>query len=181
MERLVRPPLPQGRLGRLHAGDRARVVRDRVRVRPSPAQGQQSPYRVIDASRGGTTVETWTQLSRLRAMESELVGAKLAEWHQKIAEWDAEKDLAQRIKSNRAWVERQTKAGKAVPEDRKQDPTDLRPGPIADHNHPGHCYAGLIAPLAGLAVKGAIFPPGIQQRVQWHARGEDVPRMLCPR
>ncbi len=118
------------------------------------------PIGVIDASRGGTTVETWTQLSRLRAMESELVGAKLAEWHQKIAEWDAEKDLAQRIKSNRAWVERQTKAGKAVPEDRKQDPTDLRPGPIADHNHPGHCYAGLIAPLAGLAVKGAIFHQG---------------------
>jgi sialate O-acetylesterase len=51
------------------------------------------------------------------------------------------------------------KEGKPVPADRVE-PADLRPGPIADHNHPGSCYAGMLAPLAGFAVKGAIFHQG---------------------
>jgi hypothetical protein len=40
------------------------------------------------------------------------------------------------------------------------EPSDLHPGPIADHNHPGASYAGMIYPLAGFAVKGAILNRG---------------------
>lgn len=120
----------------------------------------QVPIGVIDASRGGTTVETWTPLARLRALGDEQVRVELADWDQRVAAWDAQKDLEQRVRQNREWVERQTAANKPVPEDRRQDPTDLRPGPIADHNHPGHCYAGMIAPLEGLAVKGVLFHQG---------------------
>ena len=32
-------------------------------------------------------------------------------------------------------------------------PSDLRPGPAADKNRPGYCYASVIRPLEGLAVK----------------------------
>lgn len=118
------------------------------------------PIGVIDASRGGTTVETWTPIARLRAMQSTLVRDKLADWEGRVAAWDADKDLEDRIRKNRAWVERQEKANKQVPDDRRKDPTDLRPGPVGDHNHPGHCFAGMIEPLRGLAVKGAIFHQG---------------------
>ncbi|MCR9243894.1 MAG: sialate O-acetylesterase [bacterium] len=118
------------------------------------------PIGVVDASRGGTTVETWTPLSRLRAMTSKVVRNKVSDWERRVAEWDAEQDLAQRVKKHQAWLARQSKAGKQVTEDRRAVPTDLRPGPIADHNHPGHCYAGMIAPLVGLAVKGVIFHQG---------------------
>ncbi|MEM9108993.1 MAG: hypothetical protein AAGC72_03125 [Planctomycetota bacterium] len=118
------------------------------------------PIGVIDTSRGGTTVETWTPQTVMRAMDSKATQALLADWDEKVATFNPQADLEQRIKNNRAWVERQTKAGKPVPEDRKADPTDLRPGPIANHNHPGSCYGAMIAPLKGLSVKGAIFHQG---------------------
>lgn len=118
------------------------------------------PIGVVDASRGGTTVETWVPTPRLQAMNDEHVRGKLADWQQRVDAWDSEKDLEQRTKRNSEWVARQTKAGKPVPEDRVKDPTDLLPGPIADHNHPGHCYAGMIAPLVGLSIKGVIFHQG---------------------
>ena len=120
----------------------------------------QVPIGVIDASRGGTTVETWTPLERLRTLDEPYLREKLADWDRRVATWDAQKDLEQRVAQNRRWVEQQVAAGKPVPDDRKRDPSDLRPGPIADANHPGHCYAGMIAPLAGLAVKGVLFHQG---------------------
>lgn len=118
------------------------------------------PIGVIDASRGGTTVETWTPLSVLRELDSEPTKAKLASFDTSIAEWDPQADLEKRIAQHRAWIERQTKEGKPIPEDRKLEPSDLRPGPIGNHNFPGHCYAGMIAPIAGFSVKGAIFHQG---------------------
>ena len=115
------------------------------------------PIGVIDTSRGGTTVETWTPTPVLQAMDSAPVKAKLAEWDQKVAEWDAEKDLADRIKRHHEWVARQKKENK--PADRPV-PDDLRPGPAMDQNRPGNCYASIIGPLIGLSVKGAIFHQG---------------------
>ncbi len=118
------------------------------------------PIGVIDTSRGGTTVEAWTPLARLRALPHEPVRQKLADWDRRVAEWDPQADLEQRVRQNREWVAQRTAAGEAVPDDRRQDPSDLRPGPIADPNHPGNCHAGMIAPLAGLAVKGVLFHQG---------------------
>ncbi|MEZ6067422.1 MAG: hypothetical protein R3B90_17335 [Planctomycetaceae bacterium] len=120
----------------------------------------QVPIGVIDASRGGTTVETWTPLQVLRALDSEPMRAKLAERDAAVAAWDAEDDLQQRITQHQQWLARQEQEGKEVPEDRREFPSDLRPGPIGDHNFPGHCYAGMIGPLAGLSVKGVIFHQG---------------------
>ena len=120
----------------------------------------QVPVGVIDVSRGGTTVETWTPLNVLRKLVSEPTQAKLASFDQAVAEWDAQADLEQRIAQHRAWIVRQEKAGQPIPADRRQPPDDLRPGPIGDHNFPGHCYAGMIEPLVGLSVKGVIFHQG---------------------
>lgn len=118
------------------------------------------PIGVIDASRGGTTVETWTPLAVLRQMDSAPTKAKLASFDEAVAAWDPQADLANRIAQHRQWIERQTKEGKPIPEDKRQEPSDLRPGPIGNHNFPGHCYAGMISPIAGLSVKGAIFHQG---------------------
>ena len=118
------------------------------------------PIGVIDASRGGTTVETWTPLPVLRAMDSKPTKAKLAFFDQAVKNWDPQADLKNRIVRHRQWITRQTKQGKPIPENKKQPPSDLRPGPIGNHNFPGHCYAGMIAPIAGLSVKGAIFHQG---------------------
>ena len=119
----------------------------------------QIPIGVIDVSRGGTTVETWTPDPVIRKIKSEPVTNLLAEWDEKIAAWDAKADLENRIKKHHDWVARMKKDGKPIPDDRKV-PDDLRPGPAFDHNRPGSCYAGMIGPLEGLSVKGAIFHQG---------------------
>ena len=74
--------------------------------------------------------------------------ATLQRWIRALA--DAQADLENRIAQHRKWLERQTKDGKPIPQDRKRPPADLRPGPIGNHNFPGHCYAGMIAPLEEL-------------------------------
>ncbi len=117
------------------------------------------PIGVIDTSRGGTTVETWTPMEVLRKIDTPEVSAKLAEWDEKIAEWDPKADLERRIKGFENWVKNRKKEGKEIPPDRKA-PTDLRPGPAMDRNRPGNCYSSMIAPIAGFPVKGAIFHQG---------------------
>ncbi len=123
-------------------------------------QASQVPIGVIDASRGGTTVETWTPLDLLQRIDGEATKQKIMEFEQAAAEWDAEADLAARVKQHASRLERLLQEGKEVSEADKQPPSDLRPGPIGNHNYPGHCYAGMIAPLEGLSVKGAIFHQG---------------------
>ncbi len=117
------------------------------------------PIGVIDASRGGTTVETWTPEPVLRGIDGPEVRALLADWDQRVATWDAAQDLAQRQRDHTARVRHRQERGEAIPADWQQ-PTDLRPGPAWDTNRPGTCYNGMIAPLAGLAIKGAIWHQG---------------------
>lgn len=118
------------------------------------------PIGVIDVSRGGTTVQAWTPLARLRALDEPFLREQLADWDRRVATWDAQQDLAQRITQHRQWVEKQKAAGKEIPADRQREPADLRPGPVADPNHPGHCYAGMLGPLEGLAVRGVLWHQG---------------------
>jgi sialate O-acetylesterase len=116
------------------------------------------PIGIIDASRGGTTVETWTPMNVLEKIDTEEVKALLETWDTKIADFDPKQDLEDRIKKHHEWIERQTKAGKDV--SNKQAPTEERVGPAGDPNRPGNCYAGILAPLRGLPVKGAIWHQG---------------------
>ena len=119
----------------------------------------QVPIGVIDASRGGTTVETWTPTPVLEKIETPEVKGLLAEWEKKVAEFDPQKDLEKRVENHHNWVKNMKKQGREIPKGRTV-PTDLRPGPAMDQNRPGNCYASMIAPIAGLSVKGAIFHQG---------------------
>ncbi|TWU51774.1 sialate O-acetylesterase family protein [Rubripirellula reticaptiva] len=119
----------------------------------------QVPIGVVDASRGGTTVETWIPDAVLRQVETEQVTDLLARWDKQVADWDAKADLDSRIENYRSKVARVEKEGKQMPSN-ETVPTDLRPGPALDHNRPGNCYASMISPIAGLQIKGAIFHQG---------------------
>ena len=119
----------------------------------------QLPIGIIDASRGGTTVETWTPDSTLRKIETPQVDSLLSDWDQKVADWDSKADLAARVNRYQQKIERLTKEGKPIPAIEVK-PTDLRPGPAMDQNRPGNCYASMIGPLEGLQIKGAIFHQG---------------------
>ncbi len=117
------------------------------------------PIGVIDVSRGGTTVETWTPDAVLRRIKAPEIKSKLIEWDEKVAQYNPQADLEERIKRHHEWVARMEKEGNEIPADRTV-PSDLRPGPAMDQNRPGNCYASMIAPIAGLGVKGVIFHQG---------------------
>lgn len=117
------------------------------------------PIGVIDASRGGTTVETWTPTPVLRGIDTAEVRALMSDWDQKVAAWDAQADLQTRIVNFQKKVERFKKEGRKLSPN-ETEPTDLRPGPAMDQNRPGNCYASMIGPLVGLQIKGAIFHQG---------------------
>jgi len=118
----------------------------------------QVPIGLIDASVGGTTLEAWTPIEVSRACEAPEVKDMLADWEQKVKDWDPEADLQQQIKRHNDKVERAKKEGKDV--SKMVAPSELRPGPEKDRNYPGNCYKGLIEPIKGLEIKGAIFHQG---------------------
>ncbi|HQW28257.1 MAG TPA: sialate O-acetylesterase [Verrucomicrobiales bacterium] len=110
------------------------------------------PIGLIDASIGGTTVETWTPEDVLQQIDGKETRELLKDWTDRIAAYDPQADLRKRIEDYNN-NEKKKPSGKPVP-------SDLRPGPVADMNRPGRCYAGAIKPLAGLAVKGAVWHQG---------------------
>jgi len=111
------------------------------------------PIGLIDTSIGGTTVETWTPEDLLRKIDGKETRELLKGWDDKIAAFDPQADLKKRIESHNANNKKPKSKGQSVP-------ADLRPGPAADRNRPGFCYAGVIKPLGGLAIKGAVFHQG---------------------
>ncbi|HEX5789655.1 MAG TPA: sialate O-acetylesterase [Luteolibacter sp.] len=117
------------------------------------------PIGLVDASVGGTSVEAWTPLDALRKIDDPEVKEMLAAEDAKVAEWDPAAALAAQVKKYESKVEQLKKDGKEVPESLKR-PTDAGEGPAANRNYPGNCYLGLIAPLRGLEIKGAIFHQG---------------------
>ena len=111
------------------------------------------PVGLIDASVGGTTVETWTPEQVLRKIDGRETRDMIQEWDDKIAAYNPQADLDQRIAGYQKNIEKMKAKGESPP-------ADLRPGPVADNNRPGRCYAGVIGPLGGLPVKGAVFHQG---------------------
>lgn len=114
----------------------------------------QVPIGLVDISRGGTCVETWTPMEVLRATDNDDIKKLLADWDAKVAAWDPAKDLEGRV----AQFRKRQKEGKTPPG--AKEPTEPGPGPAVDMNRPGNCYGGQFAPLIGLAFKGVIWHQG---------------------
>jgi len=117
------------------------------------------PIGLIDTSIGGTTVETWTPREVLAKIDGKETRDMLKEWDERIAAFDPRADLKRRIEAYENRIKNLKSRGRPVPPDSKP-PSDLRPGPAGDRNRPGYCYAGVIHPLEGLAVKGVVFHQG---------------------
>lgn len=120
------------------------------------------PIGVVDVSRGGTSLVSWTPIDELRKIETAEVRGALAEWDKKVAEFNPQHDLDKRVKQYNDWAARLKAEGKPIPADRKP-PTDLQPGPAADMNRPGNLFASTLSTIAGLPVKGAIWHQGYNE------------------
>ena len=119
----------------------------------------QIPIGIIDTSRGGTTVQAWTPIARMRKLDVPAVKEMLAKWDETIAAYDPKADLQKQVDKYEAKIAQMKKEGKKIPADMKR-PTVASPGPAYTHRPPGSCYASAISPIAGLAVKGVIYHQG---------------------
>jgi sialate O-acetylesterase len=120
------------------------------------------PIGIVDVSRGGTTLMSWTPIDVLRKVDTPEVVRELTEWDKKIAEFDPQKDLERRIKQHNDQTERLKAQGKEIPADRKP-PTDLLPGPAMDMNRPGSLYASTLSTISGLPIKGVLWHQGYNE------------------
>ncbi len=117
------------------------------------------PIGLIDASIGGTTVETWTPEEVLKKITGKETQDMLKEWADRIAAFDPQEDLKKRIAGHENHIKNLKARGQTISADDKP-PTDVRPGPVEERNRPGYCYASTIKPLDGLAVAGAVWHQG---------------------
>jgi sialate O-acetylesterase len=117
------------------------------------------PIGLVDASIGGTTVETWTSREAAGMISDPEVREMLADWQAKVAEFDPKKDFEERLANYEKRVADKKKQGQEIPA-RWKRPEGEQAGPVADRNRPGNCFQGLIEPLQGIQVKGVIFHQG---------------------
>ena len=116
------------------------------------------PIGLIDTSIGGTTIEAWTAFPAMQASKDVATLETLAKWKTKVDEWDPQADLQNEIEKYENRLEKLKKEGK--PTDQLKKPTQHRPGPRDGKAHPGNLFSGVIAPLQGIQVKGALFHQG---------------------
>jgi len=116
----------------------------------------QVPIGIIDTSVGGSTLESWTPYEAVRKVDAPETRQWVAEQEAYLAAYDPKKDLEERIRKKKAWIEMRTKMGKPPRPVNLILPSDLRPPRIKA----GNLYGGMIAPLAGLAAKGIIWHQG---------------------
>ena len=117
----------------------------------------QIPIGVIDASFWGTPVEGWMPLSVVKLIDSDTVRALVADWDRQVAAWDPKQELENQIKLHEQKMAELKKQGNPSNEPPPSKPVGA---PIDNQNYPGNCYASMIAPIAGLAVKGAVWHQG---------------------
>ncbi|MFN0074954.1 MAG: hypothetical protein ACKVY0_00615 [Prosthecobacter sp.] len=122
----------------------------------------QIPIGIMDVSRGGSSLVSWTPTEVLKSIDTPEVKDTLAEWDLKVADFNPQTDLENRVKQYHDWAARMKTDGKPIPADRKV-PIDLLPGPALDMNRPGNLYASMLSPIAGIAVKGAIWHQGYNE------------------
>ena len=120
----------------------------------------QVPIGIINTSRGGTTVEAWTPMARLRKSGVPVVKELLARHDKRLADYDPKAELAKQIRKYEGKIAGLKKAGKKIPANMKRPVGPIKDTHMSTHRPPGNCFGSVISPISGLPVKGAIFHQG---------------------
>ncbi|MDH4197956.1 MAG: sialate O-acetylesterase, partial [Candidatus Aminicenantes bacterium] len=116
------------------------------------------PVGLVMSAWGGTAIEPWTPAAGFAAVPE--VQPILAETERQIA--DYRRDLAQVLPSWEAWV-RESRKSAAAGAELPRRPT-LPVHPLDNPQAPTALYNGMIHPLIGLAIRGAIWYQGESNR-----------------
>lgn len=114
------------------------------------------PVGLINSSVGGTAIEAWTSMDKQKGVAK--LTPVFAPWTQAKGSWDpaaAEKNHAKRLVRWEAQAKKAREAGTKVPrKPRKQ--TD----PALSTNRPANLFNGMISPVVGYGIRGAIWYQG---------------------
>jgi len=114
------------------------------------------PVGLVQASWGGTPIETWSSMSSMEAT-SELAPV-LATWKKTLHPYDEEKAQTEYVRALENWTNNSAKlknTGKTIP------PQPQKKGdPRLDKNYPANLFNGMIAPIIPYAIRGAIWYQG---------------------
>jgi len=119
------------------------------------------PVGLVDVSWGGTLAQFWVSKSRLLGIES--VQPMFAEYEQALAAWvEGGREAGAQRRYDEALLAWE-KAVLAAREAGKKPPRKPGKGPFENPSHkrhPGAGYDGMLVPLRGLAVRGALYFQG---------------------
>ncbi|MEO2023409.1 MAG: sialate O-acetylesterase, partial [Pirellulaceae bacterium] len=114
------------------------------------------PVGLINSSWGGTDVAAWTSLPAQQAVAG--IVPKIEAYNKTIASYDASASAARNEKALARWKEaaaRARAAGEKIPR-RPRPQVD----PAVNQNRPANLYNGMIHPLVGYGIRGAIWYQG---------------------
>ncbi len=115
------------------------------------------PVGLIDNSWGGSSAEAWVKRSVLE--KDAKYKSYIDQWVQTEKTYDYEKLLADYRAANDAWVAKRDAAAKA--KQPFQDPQPRAPqNVLAGNARPGNLYAGVLHPIIGYGIRGAIWYQG---------------------
>jgi sialate O-acetylesterase len=128
------------------------------------------PVGIVDTAVGGTLAESWTSRKVLETLP-ELKGF-LDDFDKSVVDWPKEKE--------RRTAEYEARVAKAKAEGKKPPrPLRLGDGPLTNRNQPGGCYHGMIAPIGGLAIRGALFFQGENNSIgKWDIYSYSFPKLI---
>ena len=114
------------------------------------------PVGLIQASWGGTPIETWSSLASMEAKPE--LAPVLENWKKTLHPYDEAAAQAKYVQALARWTNNASKLkaeGQTVP-----PPPPKQGDPRLDKNYPANLFNGMIAPLIPYAIRGAIWYQG---------------------
>lgn len=135
------------------------------------------PVGLINASAGGTPIESWTSQEAQRSVAE--LQPLLQSWADRQAAWAGSWDAAKAAEYERQFAAWKQAVAQAKKEGRAPPRAPSKPvEPRLDDHSPGHNFNGKIAPLIPFAIRGAIWYQGEGNAGQAQLYGLQLPLLV---
>ena len=137
-------------------------------------QALRVPVGLIDNAWGGSACEAWIPRDRLNA--TAVAKPYMDQWRETESNYDAEAAREKYEKQKARWAD-QVKKAKEAGKPRPRAPRPPR-NPLTGQHRPANLYNGVLKPIIGYGIKGAIWYQGESNSARGHAYREVFPLMI---